>query len=100
MARAHQMLRQSGELEYIDATSSLARYNCPTFMISTCTPAGGIPLGVVITSGEDEATISQALMFLKSVFPPEAFYNRGSKGPEMCITDDSTAERAAIHNMA
>ena len=98
MARAHQMLRQSGELVYIVATSSLDRYNCPTFMISTCTPAGGIPLGVVITSGEDQATISEALTFLKSVFPPDAFYSRGSKGPEMCITIDSTAERAAIHN--
>ena len=85
MACAHQMLRQSGELVYIDATSSLDRYNCPTFMISTCTPAGGIPLGVVITSREDEATISEALTFLKSVFPPEAFYSRGSKA-QKCVS--------------
>lgn len=55
-------------------------------------------MGVVITSGEDEATISEALSFLKAVFPSQAFYSRGSKGPQMCITDDSTAERAAIHN--
>ena len=96
MARAHQVLRQSGELVY--ATSSLDRYNCQTFMISTCTPAGGLPLGVVITSGEDEATITEAMNFLKSVLPKNAFHGRGSKGPEMCITDDSAAERAAIHS--
>ena len=98
MARAHQMLRQAGELVYVDSTSSLDRYNCPTFMISTCTPAGGLPLGVVITSGEDEASITEAFNFLKSILPQNAFYGRGENGPEMCITDDCTAERSAIHN--
>ena len=98
MARAHQMLRQAGELVYVDATSSLDRYNCPTFMFSTCTPAGGLPLGVVITSGEDEASITEAFSFLKSILPQNAFYGRGANGPEMCITDDCTAERSAIHN--
>ena len=99
MDRAHAMLRQAAELVYIDATASLDRYNCPTFMMSTCSPAGGIPLGVVITSGEDEATITEAFTFIKTVLPKNSFYGRGSKGPQMCITDDSAAERTAIHNV-
>ncbi len=99
MSRAHTMLRQAGELIYIDATSSLDRYNCPTFIISTCSAAGGIPLGVVITSGEDEDTITEAFSIIKTVLPEKAFYGQGSKGPQMCITDDCTAERSAIHNV-
>lgn len=95
MTRAHQMLRQSGELVYVDATSSLDRYNFPMFIISTCTPAGGLPLGVVITSGEDKTT---ALICLKSVLPQNAFNGRGPQGPEMCITDDCAAERACSYS--
>lgn len=68
-------------------------------MMSTCSPAGGIPLGVVIASGEDEATITEAFTFIKTVVPSNSFYGRGSRGPQMCITDDSIAERTAIHNI-
>ena len=66
MARAHKLVRQAGELVYCDSTSSLDRYNCPTFVMSTCTSAGGIPLGVVITSGESEEVITEAMTFLKT----------------------------------
>ncbi len=31
-----------------------------------------------------------------SIVPKGAFYGRGMNGPEMCITDDCTAERTAI----
>ncbi len=98
MARAHCLIRQAGELVYCDSTSSLDRYNCPTFIISTCTSAGGIPLGVVLTSGETEDIITEATSFLKNTLPVGAFYGRGARGPEVCITDDCDAERAALHN--
>lgn len=98
MARAHHMIQQSGELIYCDSTASLDRYNCPTFIISTSSSAGGIPLGVVVTSGEDESTITEAINFLKMVLPKGAFCGRGLNGPKMCITDDCTAERTAIKN--
>ena len=57
MVRAHTMLRQAEELVHCDSTASLDRCNCPTFVMSTASSAGGIPLGVVITSGESETTI-------------------------------------------
>ena len=98
MARAHQLVRQAGELVYCDSTSSLDQYNCPTFIMSTCTSAGGIPLGVVITYGESEAVITEATTFLKSILPANAFYGKGAKGPDVCITDDCDAERAALKN--
>ena len=98
MARAHRLVRQAGELVYCDSTSSLDRYNSPTFIMSTCTAAGGIPLGVVITSGESEETITEAFSYLRMVLPPDAFYGRGIKGPENCITDDCSAERNALRS--
>ena len=96
MARAHQIIQQSGELVYCDSTSSLDRFNCPLFTLSTSCSAGGIPLAVVITSGETEATITEALTFMKAVLPATAFYGRKELGPELCITDDCAAERAAL----
>ena len=46
------MVRQVSEMVFCDSTASLGRYNCPTFFMRTSCSAGGIPLGVVITSGE------------------------------------------------
>ena len=93
MARAHRLVRQAGELVYCDATASLDKYNSPTFIISTSSSAGGIPLGVVITSGESELILEEAFSFLKKVLPQNG---RGEKGPQLFITDDSSAERSAI----
>ena len=92
MARAHELIRQAGELTYCDSTASLDRCNCPTFILSTSCSAGGVPLGVVITSGENETTITEALTFMKAVLPSHSFYGRKEQGPEICITDDSSAE--------
>ena len=57
-SHAHQLVKKAGKLLYCDSTSSLERYNCPTFIMSTYTSAGGIPLGVVITSGKSEEVIT------------------------------------------
>ena len=91
-------VKQAGELVYCDSTSSLDRYNCPTLIMSTCTSPRGIPLGVVITSGESEEVITEAITFLKAILPTNAFYGRGAQAPEVCITDDCDAERAALKN--
>lgn len=98
MSRAHNLLRQSGELVYCDSTASLDRSNCPTFIISTSSSAGGIPLGIVITSGESEAVLTEAFSLLKRILPEKAFYGRGYQGPQLCITDDCVAERGALKN--
>ena len=98
MSRAHDLLRQSGELVYCDSTASLDRSNCPTFIISTSSSAGGIPLGIVITSGESEAVLTEAFSLLKTVLPQRAFYGQGHRGPQVCITDDCDAERGALKN--
>ena len=96
MTRAHEMLRQAGELIFCDSTASLDRHNCPTFIMSTSSSGGGIPLGVVITSGESEDVLAEAFSHLRSVMPDGAFYGRGDTGPQIFITDDAEAERNAL----
>ena len=98
MARAHTLLQQSSELVFCDSTASLDRYNCPTFIMSTSSSAGGIPLGVVITSGEAETTLTEAFSYLKTVMPQKSFYGRGGKGPSMFVTDDCDAEKNALRS--
>ena len=59
-------------------------------------PAGGLPLGTVVTSGESSNIVYQAMCALKGLFPPKSFY--GESCPENIITDDSSAERDGFKN--
>ena len=99
MHRAHQYLRQAGEMVFCDATSSLDHFNTSTFIISTSTPTSGIPLGVIIALDEQESTVRRGLELLGEVLPKEAFNGKGVEhGPSILMTDDSSMERAAIHS--
>ena len=71
------------------------RHGSRIFLLLTHTSAGGLPLGVLITSNEQEDTISQGLALLKTIFPDGAFGGKGT-GPCAFITDDCLAERRAL----
>ena len=80
---------------FCDSTSCLEKYNCSLFIISTSSSAGGLPLGVAITSDEKQTTVKAALQSLLKVLPESAFY--GNKhGPNVIMTDDSSTERNAL----
>ena len=97
MQRAHQYIKQSSELVFCDSTSSLDQFNCPTFILSTSSPCGAVPLGIVITSGESAPIISEAFGKLKSILPENAFNgNSPAVGPSKFITDDSQVERESL----
>ena len=97
MARAHKLVRQAGKVVFCDATASLDRLNTPVFIISAATAAGAVPLAVVMTSGEDVETLTQAFETLKTVLPSDAFFSRGVEiGPMGFMTDDTTSERQAL----
>ncbi len=60
--------------------------------------AGGIPLAVAITSDEKQDTMEKAFDMIKQVLPEEAFFGKGAAtGPSVFLTDDSKAERGALH---
>ena len=64
---------------------------------STVTPGGVIPLGVIVTSDEQEETITEGLRSLISLLPINAFFGEGPQiGPSLVMIDDSTTERNAL----
>ena len=67
--RVHDCLPQAGDIVLVDATSNLDRQDTKLFHIICPSPAGGLPLGTVITSREDEVTVKAAFaspsVFLK-----------------------------------
>ena len=99
MKRVHKLIPQSGELVMMDATSNVDRSDTKIFHLMCPSPAGGLPLATLVTTREDRNTIEFGLELLKSVFPTEAFYGRGTTlGPVVCLTDDSKSERLALHS--
>lgn len=95
MARVHEYIVQSKELVFIDASSSFEDFNNPLFVISTSSAAGGLPLGVVVTSAESANVIHKGMTKLQELFPTSAFYGAGS--PANIVIDDSSAERERLH---
>ena len=83
---------------FIVSTASLDKYNCPTFIMSTSSSGGGIPLGVVITSSESQNILTESFCNLRAVFQQKVF-GRGMKTPQMFINDDCNAEKKALRNI-
>ncbi len=97
MKRAHEHVQQSRDVVFVDATSSFDRQNSSIFLLSTVMPAGAVPLGVIVTSNEQEDTITTGLKYLESIFPNNAFFGEGPQlGPSLVMIDDSSAERNAL----
>ena len=98
--RVHKLLPQAGDIVYVDATSNLDRQDSKLIKFMTCSPAGGLPLGFIITRSESEVTLTAAFRKLKEVFPDYGFYGRGKeKGPILFMTDDADAEINALLNV-
>jgi len=99
MYRAHKYIRQSAELVFMDATSSLDHFSCPTYILSTGSVAGAIPLEVFVISNETTSTLTVGLDLLKSIMPPDAFFGRGSDtGSILFLTDELVSQREALRN--
>lgn len=97
MRRVHAGLKHSGEMVFMDSSSNVDRQHCRVFLLLTRSGAGGLPLGILLTQSEKESVIFQGLQTLKSLLSEDAFSGRGSSGPQMFLTDDCQAERAAVH---
>ncbi|CAG8821109.1 8205_t:CDS:1, partial [Cetraspora pellucida] len=92
-------LKEVGELVYMDTTAGLDVLNTPLTILSTSTPAGGLPLGMIIASDESANTFTKALEILKCLIPSAGFGERGTAlGPQVIMTDDCKAEKTALHN--
>ena len=70
--RARKILQQSGDIVAADATSSLDLQDTKLVRLVTCSPAGGIPLGYILVSHENEITLETAFQHFKSILPEHA----------------------------
>ena len=75
------------------------RHGSRVFLLLTHSSSGGLPLGVIITSNEQEQTITEGLELLKTILPTGAFGGNGDEGPAVFITDDCSSERKALHSV-
>ena len=91
--RCHEMLPASGDIVFLDSTSSLDRQDSRFFRFLTCSPCGGLPLGYIITSNEREELLTTAFTKFRDSLPQYAFFKRGKDlGPHCFMTDDCDAE--------
>ena len=61
---------------------------------------GGLPLGTLVVTREDEKTIHHALKLYRDNLPENAFHGRGPNlGPALGMTDDCPAERNALRRI-
>ena len=99
MSRISCELNECGEILFIDASANMDRYGCKVFMIYTNSCAGGIPVGTLILTSESTLVISEGLKLWKQLFIPKSLAGRGTKGPKIFMSDDSAAERSALHSV-
>ena len=96
MKRVHSRIRQSSELVFVDSTGCLDMSSYRVFVLMTNCCAGGLPLGLVVSTSEAESVLVAGFQLLKTMLPTDAFFGRGSTGPFFFMTDDCLAERNAL----
>lgn len=94
MMRAHRQLKEAGEVVFVDATSCVDQLNTAVIPFLCAGPAGAVPLAVVFTSSQDEATLTEGFGMVKEVLGSGAFYEKGE--PQSFMTDNCDAERKAL----
>ena len=89
--RVHKLVKQAGDIVYVDGTGSLDRLDTQLVKLMTCSPAGGLPLGFMLLGSKNEATTTAGMNEFKSMLSKDAFFKRGDKGPSLFMTDDDPA---------
>ncbi|KAF0293363.1 hypothetical protein FJT64_000941 [Amphibalanus amphitrite] len=95
MERVH-TLPDAGEVVFVDASGGMNRHGQRVFLLMCWSPAGGLPLGVIVSTSETEAVVDKAFRLLVGILPDGAFGGRGRRGPLCFMTDDCQAERNAL----
>ena len=73
MARGHELVTQAGELVLVHAAGGMDRQKHRVYFFVTPTAAGGIPLGVIVSSSEKQEVFLEAVNALKECFPAVCF---------------------------
>ena len=72
-------------------------HNLRFFLICTQSVAGALPLGIILTSDEQESTLKKGFEMFKSLLPIDAFFGKGPcSGSEVIMTDNSDELRNSL----
>jgi len=93
MRRFHENV-QSSETLFVDSTGTVETTGVKVFLLLANSFAGGLPLGVVITTSESEDRLKDAFSMYKSMLNEKSFNGKGA--PSIIMTDDCSAERSAL----
>lgn len=95
MKRAHALLRESGEVMFVESPGNCTHLNHHLFLLLSHSSAGSLPLGAFITTSATQATFSAAVQLLQRVFPADRFFGHPD-GPPVIMADDSALLRQAL----
>ncbi|KAK3907353.1 PKS-NRPS hybrid synthetase [Frankliniella fusca] len=99
MKRVPQLLNSSSGMVIMDFSGNMDRYDTMAGFLTAPSLAGGLPLGLIMTSAETEALITKGLMMLQKLYPNTSFFGRGTHGPKVFITDDCKKERNSLASL-
>lgn len=95
--RIHKYIQEAGEIVFMNSTGTVDHDDSRIYFLLTLNEAGGLPLGIIITSSENSYYISKGFQMLKDIVGNDIFYGN-SEGPQVFMTDDSEAEHIAIRS--
>ncbi|XP_076036776.1 uncharacterized protein LOC143022436 [Oratosquilla oratoria] len=97
MYRIHKEMQSACEVVFVDTTSHVDKTNCSLTILVCSSAAGGLPLGVILSSTQTKEDYLRGFTLLQAMLGDVAF--NGKLHPECFITDDSDAERGALHEV-
>ncbi|CAL4136497.1 unnamed protein product, partial [Meganyctiphanes norvegica] len=96
MERVHKLNPLSKEIVFI-STSKTGTYHTSVTFIFTPSPIGAMPLGIIISDGQDEESYTKGFDLIKDLVEGYGFY--GNKNPSVIMTNYDNAERKALKNV-
>lgn len=94
MKRVHTMVKESGEIIFVDSIGNCERQNHCIFFLLTHSTAGPLPLGVLITTSKSQSIINSGFQMLKTLLPASRFF--AQEHPQAFITDDCKVLRQSL----
>lgn len=76
MLRAHEKVRQSGDLVMLDASGGMDKQRHRLYAFVVPTAAGGLPLGIVVTDCEKEDLFTEALLCFQEMLSENSFFGK------------------------
>ncbi|KAK8728172.1 hypothetical protein OTU49_009151, partial [Cherax quadricarinatus] len=95
MKRCHRELAQSGKCVSVDSVK-LDYLRCRVYILITHSEAGGLPLGVLITSSDCTSVVLEALHLFTNLLSEQDFGGKGAVGPAVIMTQDDKTQQGAL----